>query len=149
MKKRKKKKSVIRYQKALKFWNDYEQSKDLSKKNPIFYLRVNGGEQLHRKIKEIVLGRKLTREEVVHHLDENKHNCHPKNLVLCADQDEHLSKYHSKHYDSELIQKLITFGKDKNISRKIAADLLNISESLVKKMIKILNFGVIMQIMIG
>jgi hypothetical protein len=44
----------------------------------------------HRKVMAEIIGRPLTHEEVVHHVDRNPRNNDPSNLVLCADQAEHL-----------------------------------------------------------
>ena len=45
----------------------------------------------HRLVMEKKLGRYLTREEVVHHLDDNPANNHPDNLELFANNGLHLS----------------------------------------------------------
>ena len=37
---------------------------------------------LHRKIVGLILGRKLKKDEVVHHIDRNKLNNSPKNLIV-------------------------------------------------------------------
>lgn len=44
---------------------------------------------VHRLVVERVLGRKLKTTEIVHHVDENKLNNDPFNLVLCQDQAYH------------------------------------------------------------
>jgi hypothetical protein len=48
----------------------------------------------HRHVMEISVGRRLTATEHVHHLDRNKTNNDPSNLVLCASVREHLDTYH-------------------------------------------------------
>ena len=48
---------------------------------------------LHRRIMEEQLGRKLTAEEVVHHIDGNPKNNSPDNLLLFPNQSEHM-KFH-------------------------------------------------------
>lgn len=48
----------------------------------------------HRFIMEQKLGRELTSLEEVHHLDNNKTNNSPSNLVLCASHAEHMRVYH-------------------------------------------------------
>ena len=136
MRRLKKRKKSSSRRRAIKLWNDSQMSRDLNKKNPKYYLRLHH-KQLHREIMEVVLGRKLTPEEVVHHKDTNKLNCHPDNLVLCASRKEHLQKYHSTYANEDLIQKLKVLAKDPHTSRKVAAETFGISESLVKKMIKI------------
>jgi hypothetical protein len=35
------------------------------------------------------MGRKLRREEVVHHIDRNKLNNYPDNLYVCRNQEQH------------------------------------------------------------
>lgn len=49
----------------------------------------------HRYVMEQFLGRKLTKAEVVHHIDGNKRNNDISNLMLFANQAEHL-KYHAE-----------------------------------------------------
>jgi hypothetical protein len=49
-----------------------------------------GNDYLHRVIVEKAIGRKLTGKEKVHHVDFNKLNNTPSNLVLCPDQSYHL-----------------------------------------------------------
>lgn len=44
---------------------------------------------LHRYIMELMLGRYLTPEEVVHHIDGNKENNEESNLMLFASNSEH------------------------------------------------------------
>lgn len=50
--------------------------------------------QEHRLVMELKLGRLLEPQEVVHHLDRNRLNNDPENLVLCATHKEHIEKYH-------------------------------------------------------
>ena len=42
---------------------------------------------------EYILGRKLSRNELVHHIDKNKSNDHPSNLEVCSSK-EHLNEKH-------------------------------------------------------
>ena len=59
------------------------------------YLRINvNGERIlqHRHIMQEHLGRKLKREEVIHHIDGNKLNNAIENLLLTS-QGQHISKY--------------------------------------------------------
>jgi len=48
-----------------------------------------------RIVMENLIGRCLTPIEVVHHLDLNRLNDSPSNLVLCADQRTHMRLYHN------------------------------------------------------
>lgn len=50
----------------------------------------------HRIVIESLIGRWLRPEEVVHHLDFNKQNNTPENLVLCENQIEHMKRFHNK-----------------------------------------------------
>jgi hypothetical protein len=55
------------------------------------YPKGEGGVHKHRLVAEAVLGRPLKPQEVVHHIDENKHNWHPSNLAVLPDQAVHAS----------------------------------------------------------
>jgi hypothetical protein len=48
---------------------------------------------LHRVVAEQTIGRKLRPGEVVHHLDHDKTNNSPENLVVCSSATVH-AKYH-------------------------------------------------------
>ena len=48
------------------------------------------GRHEHRVVAEQMLGRKLKLGEVVHHIDGNKRNCDPENLMIFSCQAEHL-----------------------------------------------------------
>lgn len=52
------------------------------------YIKLNGRHE-HRVVAEIKLGRPLKKNEIVHHLDENKHNNNPDNLQVMT-QAEHI-----------------------------------------------------------
>jgi len=59
------------------------------------------GEYEHRKIAAQVLGRSLLSGEVVHHIDRDKHNNAPENLMVFPSQAAH-AKWHAKH-DEEVV----------------------------------------------
>lgn len=54
------------------------------------------GQHTHRWVAELILGRKLKPEEVVHHIDGDKRNNKPSNLIVFPSQSEHL-EWHRKH----------------------------------------------------
>ena len=54
------------------------------------YVKEYGRHQ-HRVVMERILGRKLKTIEIVHHIDGNKKNNDPKNLMLLKNQAEHAS----------------------------------------------------------
>lgn len=54
------------------------------------------GKHLHRIIAEEILGRPLEKGEVVHHIDGNKKNNNPSNLMIFKNQSEH-AKWHADH----------------------------------------------------
>lgn len=56
---------------------------------------------LHRIIAEQTLGRKLKPGEVVHHLDEDKTNNSPENLVVCSSTSVH-KRYHTQSVRQKL-----------------------------------------------
>ncbi len=70
------------------------------------YVKENGQHQ-HRRVAEKIIGRKLKKSEIVHHIDENKHNNNPSNLKIW-NQSEH-EKYHGK----KLYKKGIIFPSNK------------------------------------
>jgi len=54
------------------------------------YYRFNdSGIYIHRWIMEIILKRKLAPEEVVHHMNGNKLDNHPSNLMLFEDEEDY------------------------------------------------------------
>lgn len=59
------------------------------------YVKENGVHQ-HRIVAEKILGRKLEKGEIVHHIDHNKKNNDPSNLQIMT-QSEH-AKLHNKKY---------------------------------------------------
>lgn len=57
------------------------------------------GRHEHRVVAEQMLGRPLRRGEVVHHIDQNKHNNIPKNLMVFKCQKDH-ADWHAKNDQS-------------------------------------------------
>lgn len=53
------------------------------------------GRHLHRTVAEQKLGRPLRKGEVVHHIDENKRNNDPDNLIVFSSQREHALHHES------------------------------------------------------
>lgn len=54
------------------------------------------GQHSHRWVAELMLGRELKPGEVVHHIDGDKRNNKPSNLMVFPSQKEHL-EWHRKH----------------------------------------------------
>lgn len=54
------------------------------------------GVHTHRVVAELVLGRPLSPDEVVHHIDKNKRNNSPENLMVFKNQAEHAA-WHAEH----------------------------------------------------
>lgn len=61
------------------------------------YLKING-RHAHRAIAEQLLGRPLKNGEVVHHIDGNKRNNRPENLMIFSSQAEHARWHMEKRY---------------------------------------------------
>lgn len=57
---------------------------------PCIYLELRGYVRLHRIVAEKALGRRLKIDEEVHHIDGNKMNASPRNLLICS------KKYHKE-----------------------------------------------------
>lgn len=54
------------------------------------------GRHTHRVVAELMLGRPLACGEVVHHIDGNKRNNNPENLMIFSSQAEHAA-WHAAH----------------------------------------------------
>lgn len=71
-------------------------SKDHPNRNSQWYVRE------HILVMETYIWRYLTKDEVVHHIDENTSNNNINNLVLCKNQSEHIKLYHSELWKNRL-----------------------------------------------
>lgn len=75
-------------------WNKGNQSRRLSEKGYIRILVDGKAKMEHRVVMENMINRPLTSVERVHHLNGDRTDNRPENLVLCATQAEHLKKWH-------------------------------------------------------
>lgn len=93
----------------------------------------------HRLVAEHVLGRHLTRDEVVHHEDQVKTNNAPENLWVFPTQAAHLRhhKRSSPRYDRELASRLVPLAADKNVSLQDAAKRLGVCVLTVRALIDV------------
>ena len=62
----------------------------------------NGRRHAHRVIAEQLLGRDLSSEEIIHHIDLNRHNTDPINLAVFPDQSYHMRCHQGSMSDEEL-----------------------------------------------
>lgn len=67
---------------------------NLGKAKKTTYLKLNG-RHMHRVVFEMFLGRKLKRNEIVHHIDGNRHNNDISNLEMMS-QARHASLHHAE-----------------------------------------------------
>lgn len=71
----------------------------------------DGARHLHRVVAESVIGRPLTSDEVVHHIDGNKRNVSPDNIALFPNQSHHMRCHGGSMSPSELdTYRLARFG---------------------------------------
>lgn len=67
----------------------------------------DGARHAHRVVAEEWLGRALTSDETVHHMDLNKHNPAPENLAVFPNQSLHMLCHHGKIPAFELADYLL------------------------------------------
>ncbi|MGL6202074.1 MAG: HNH endonuclease [Lachnospiraceae bacterium] len=73
----------------------------LGKGKGLSYAKLYGRHE-HRVVAEKMLGRPLRKGEVVHHIDRNKRNNKPDNLMVFRSQSEHV-KWHKEHDGEEVM----------------------------------------------
>ena len=73
--------------------------------------------QEHKLIEEFLLGRRLLKDEAVHHIDFNGLNNSLDNLIVC-DAAEHIKKYHDITGDKNPIMKLKASGKFEDYKKR-------------------------------
>ena len=96
---------------------------------------INGKEvKAHRYAMEVHLGRSLAPEEVVHHLNRDPMDNRIENLVLCANQGEHIRKYHSEqHWTPEMCARQAERMKGKQCAPTSAYQAMKTEESLKRR----------------
>jgi hypothetical protein len=68
------------------------------------YKKVDGRHE-HRTVAEQVLGRNLAGREVVHHVDADKDNNNPRNLIVFPSQSEHYRWHHEMRWNGRIVSK--------------------------------------------
>ena len=88
------KKNPTWFKKGNKPWNTGTKNPYFDKNIGYWKICINGKDiKYHRYLMEKKLNRKLTKEEVVHHIDGDTNNNNLDNLCLFKNKSEHL-KYH-------------------------------------------------------
>lgn len=104
------------------------------------HANISGYVYNYRLVMEKMIGRYLTPEEVVHHLDDDPTNDEPSNLVLCANNAEHRRLYHRGEHGhttnklsiaerEELKQRVLVGETQTSLAKEF-----NVSQSLVSHM---------------
>ncbi len=89
----------------------------------------------HRRIAQEKLGRKLLPDEHVHHIDGDKHNNNPENLIVMT-RAEH-AREHSRIRNGRAIQKAklknvdVLNIRNSNLPQSKIAEIYNVSQSLI------------------
>lgn len=68
--------------------------------------RKHLGRQEHRIVAEQILGRSLRKGEVVHHINRDKRDNRPENLMIFPSQAEH-ARWHKEHDGKEVIDHVL------------------------------------------
>lgn len=58
----------------------------------------------HQAVMEYLIGRKLKKKEVIHHLDRNRFNNSISNLALCKSSSDHFTKFHNEEIRQIMIE---------------------------------------------
>lgn len=64
--------------------------------------RKHAGRHEHRAVAEQILGRPLRKGEVVHHINHDKRDNRPENLMIFSSQAEH-ARWHKEHDGKEVM----------------------------------------------
>jgi len=96
-------------------WNSEPIKHSKNKRNNYYIKRKIDGEliEVHIHIAEKKIGRKLYRDECVHHIDGNKHNNYPNNLIVMLKSVHRLCHISLQHCASDLYkQGIVGFNRD-------------------------------------